>query len=133
MGGPVAQALFADLALKLSALTMHSAQPERLAAFYRDVVGLPLSPHRHGTLHEHHEAFVSGVHFAVWKASEHVGGPFVPVFLVDNLERAANHLRTHAVEALHKTMDLGEGKHVITFRDPDGNAFRLIEMRSEGL
>jgi predicted enzyme related to lactoylglutathione lyase len=112
----------------LSALTMHSADPARLAGFYRDAVGLPLAPHRHGTLAEHHEAFVHGIHFAVWKAGEHVGGPFVPVFLVEDLDEATARLQAGAVPVLHKPLDLGEGKRVVTFRDPDGNAFRLIEI-----
>ena len=112
----------------LSALTMHSADPSRLARFYREAVGLPLEPHTHGTLPEHHEAFVHGVHFAVWRAGEHVGGPFVPVFRVDDLDAASARLRAASVPALHKPIDLGEGKRVVTFRDPDGNAFRLIQI-----
>jgi len=26
-------------------------------------------------------------------------------------------------------MDIGEGKRVVTFRDPEGNAFRSIQIR----
>ena len=115
--------------LSLSALTMHSERPGRLAAFYRDVVGVPLAPHSHGTLGEHHEGSLDSVHFAVWKASERVGGPFVPVFRVLSLDEAARRFEGR-VFALHKPLDLGEGKRVITFRDPDDNAFRLIEMAS---
>ncbi len=114
----------------LSALTMHSSNPDRLARFYRDAVGLPLAPHVHGTLAVHYEAFVHGVHFAVWKAGAHVGGPFVPVFLVGDLASAAAKLEALGVDSLHTPMDLGEGKRVITFRDPDANAFRLIEIRA---
>jgi predicted enzyme related to lactoylglutathione lyase len=113
----------------LSAMTMHSQQPERLAGFYRDVVGLPLAPHTHGTLSEHHEGYVNGVHFAVWKASEHLGGPFVPVFRVDDLAAAVARLQAIGVPMLHKPLDIGEGKRVCGFKDPDGNAFRLIEIR----
>jgi len=118
-------------ARNLSALTLHSPDPERLARFYREAVGLPLAPHRHGTLAEHQEGMLAGVHFAVWKASEHVGGPVVPVFLVEDLDAAAARMEALGVGALHKPMELGEGKRVITWRDPDGNAFRLIEIRDE--
>ena len=116
-------------AISLSALTMHSDAPARLATFYRDVVGLPLAIHQHGSVGDHYEGGLQGVHIAVWKASERVGGPFVPVFRVADLTQAAAALERARVGALHKRMDLGEGKHVITFRDPDGNAFRLIEIR----
>jgi predicted enzyme related to lactoylglutathione lyase len=111
-----------------SALTMHSANPERLALFYRDTVGLPLEPHEHGTVGEHYEGSVGGVHFAVWHSSPRVGGPFVPVFRIENLDQALSRLEALGVPSLHKPLDLGEGKRVVTFSDPDGNAFRLIEI-----
>ena len=112
----------------LSALTFHSNDPSRLARFYTEVVGLPLAPHRHGTLPEHHEAFVNGIHFAIWKNGGDVGGPIVPVFLVRELAAAAALLAERGAPSLHKPLDLGEGKRVMTFRDPDGNAFRLIQI-----
>ena len=117
------------IATHFAALTMHSLDPLRLAAFYREAVGLPLAPHQHGTLGEHQECDLGGVHFAVWKASERVGGPFVPVFGVDDLDAAIARMSAIGVEILHKVIDLGEGKRVIAFRDPDGNAFRLFEMK----
>ncbi len=115
--------------LSFSALTMHSAKPDRLVAFYRDALGLPLAPHEHGTVGEHHEGDLGEVHLAVWKASPRVGGPFVPVFRVEDLDASCASLDALGVPALHKTLDLGEGKRVVTFTDPDGNAFRLIEIR----
>jgi predicted enzyme related to lactoylglutathione lyase len=112
----------------LSAITFHSNDPERLARFYAASVGLPFEPHRHGTLPEHFEAFVNGVHFAMWKTHENVGGPIVPVFRVAGVERSTERLAASGVLQLHKPMDIGEGKRVVTFRDPDGNAFRLIQI-----
>jgi predicted enzyme related to lactoylglutathione lyase len=114
--------------LVFSALTMHSANPERLALFYRDVVGLPLHTHEHGTLGPHFEGTVGSVHLAIWKAAPRVGGPFVPVFRVENLDLASQKLAAEGVQSLHKPLDLGEAKRVTTFSDPDGNAFRLIEI-----
>ena len=89
---------------------------------------LPFEPHRHGTLPEHFEAFVNGVHFAMWKANENVGGPIVPVFRVSDVDHSAAKLVARGVPQLHKLMELGEGKRVVTFRDPDGSAFRLIQI-----
>jgi predicted enzyme related to lactoylglutathione lyase len=107
---------------------MHSDDPVRLAAFYRDVLGLPLEPHQHGTLGQHFEGGVAGVHFAVWKASARVGGPFVPVFRVANLDAELARLGALGVKSLHRPLDLGEAKRVVTFEDPDSNGFRLIEL-----
>jgi predicted enzyme related to lactoylglutathione lyase len=114
--------------LSFSALTMHSSDPARLAEFYRDAVGLPLSIHRHGTLGAHYEGGLGGVHFAVWQASQAVGGPFVPVFRVASLDAELARLTGRGVEARHKPLDIGEGKRVVTLSDPDGNGFRLIEL-----
>lgn len=114
--------------ISFSALTMHSSDPARLTRFYRDVVGLPLSPHAHGTVGEHEEGDLGEVHLAIWKASPRVGGPFVPVFRVDDLDAWLLHLESAGVRCLHELLDLGEGKRVITYLDPDQNAFRLIEI-----
>jgi predicted enzyme related to lactoylglutathione lyase len=119
--------------ISFSALTMHSADPDRLAQFYRDVIGLPLAPHVHGTVGEHDEGDLGEVHLAVWKASPRVGGPFVPVFRVENLDAWLLHLESAGVPCLHKPLDLGEGKRVVTCVDPDQNAFRLIEIRDARL
>jgi predicted enzyme related to lactoylglutathione lyase len=116
--------------LAFSALTMHSEDPTRLAGFYRDVVGLPLALHEHGTVGGHYEGTVGAVHIAVWSASARVGGPFVPVFRVDDLAAALARLAERGVPLLHKPLDIGEGKRVVTFTDPDGNAFRLIEIKA---
>jgi len=114
--------------ISFSALTMHSVDPARLSQFYRDIIGLPLTPHAHGTVGDHHEGDLGDVHLAVWKASRRAGGPFVPVFRVDDLDAWLLHLQRAGVPNLHKPLDLGEGKRVVTFTDPDHNAFRLIEL-----
>jgi len=114
--------------LSFSALTMHSKDPVRLAEFYRDALGLPHAIHSHGTLGAHYEGGLGGVHFAVWQASPAVGGPFVPVFRVANLDAELARLCGRGVEARHKPLDIGEGKRVVTLSDPDGNGFRLIEV-----
>jgi predicted enzyme related to lactoylglutathione lyase len=116
------------MTLALSALTMHSSDPVRLASFYRDVLGLPLAIHEHGTLGGHYEGSLGGVHFAVWQASPAVGGPFVPVFKVANLDAELARLSQRGVPLRHKPMDIGEGKRVVTLSDPDGNGFRLIQI-----
>ena len=114
----------------LSAVTFQSIDPERLAAFYRDAVGLPLAPDRHGTVGEHYECDVNGIHFAVLKASDRMGGPVVPVFRIDGLEAAAARVAAMGAVALHEPMALGDGMRVVTFRDPEGNGFRMIEIEA---
>jgi predicted enzyme related to lactoylglutathione lyase len=112
----------------LSALTFQSADPAKLAAFYRDAIGLPLAEDTHGTIAEHFECDVEGIHFAVLKASARIGGPVVPVFRVASLDASCERMAARGVPARHKPMELGNGLRVVTFEDPDGNAFRLIEV-----
>ncbi|HET9933154.1 MAG TPA: VOC family protein [Polyangiaceae bacterium] len=112
----------------LSAITLHTEEPARLADFYRKVLELPLDLNQHGTLGSHFEGTRGGVHFAIWKASTRVGGPVVPVFRVPNLERELERVRSLGVVELHRPLDLGEGKRVVTLEDSDHNAFRLIEI-----
>jgi predicted enzyme related to lactoylglutathione lyase len=115
--------------LSFSALTMRSRDPKRLAEFYRDAVGVPLAPDRHGRIGEHFECDLGDVHLAVLKAGADDGSPMVPVFQVDDLDAAHARMDSLNVEARHKPMDLGDGMRVVTFTDPDGNAFGVIEIR----
>jgi predicted enzyme related to lactoylglutathione lyase len=75
---------------------------------------------------DHFEGMVGQTHIAIGKPMGQFG-VFVPVFRVDDVDAAAGALRERGVEALHKTLDIGDGKRVATFRDPDGNAFRVIQ------
>jgi predicted enzyme related to lactoylglutathione lyase len=117
--------------LSFSALTMHSHDPERLAHFYRDALGVPLAPGEHGRVGEHFECDLGSVHLAVLKAGPRGSSPMVPVFQVDDLEAAQTRLRALGVEERHKPMDLGEGMRVVTFTDPDGNAFSVIAIGTQ--
>jgi predicted enzyme related to lactoylglutathione lyase len=114
-------------AKSVAGIVMHSAEPERLARFYRENLGLPLLPAQHGHVGQHFEGLVGGTHLALWKTVERMG-IFVPVFRVDDVEGVATELRGRGIEALHKPLDIGEGKRVASFRDPDGNAFRVIQL-----
>jgi hypothetical protein len=42
---------------------------------------------------------------------------------------ATERLASMGAAPLHGPMDLGDGMRVITFRDPDGNGFRVIEIK----
>jgi predicted enzyme related to lactoylglutathione lyase len=118
-------------AMNLSALTFQSDHPARLAEFYRREIGVPLELNRHGTVKEHYEGLLNGVHIAVLRAGARLGGPIVPVFRVESLDASVTGLRTRGVDVALKPLALGEGKRVAAFADPDGNVFRLIEISSE--
>ncbi len=108
----------------LTGMIFTSAQPERLAKFYRNVLGIPMELNQHGNTSEHWECDYNGVHFAVLKGKE--GGRanenIVPSFAVDDI----NHfITTHNIKLIHPIMDLGEGAYIASFKDPDGNTLRF--------
>ena len=114
-------------AQSLAGLVLHSEEPDRLARFYRESLGLPLAPAEHGTVGLHYEGMVGRTHLALWKRTAPFG-VLVPVFRVDDIDGVAAELRGRGVPAMHKTLDIGDGKRVATFTDPDGNAFRVIQL-----
>jgi predicted enzyme related to lactoylglutathione lyase len=123
--------------LSVSAVTITSPDPERLATFYRERLGVPLEAAAHGPMKHHFEASLGdpaqgGVHFAVLKGkgptSRDAGGT-APTFRVSSLADSVGELEGAGAERIQPIIDLGEGKRVASFRDPDGNVFRRIELQ----
>ncbi|MCT3651563.1 hypothetical protein HZR02_08900 [Elizabethkingia anophelis] len=108
----------------LSGVIMSSAEPEKLAAFYNQVLGISLKLNRHGNTPEHWECDYGGVHFAILKvkSAEQPSGNIVLSFAVDDINE---YIAAHAIELIHPIMDLGEGVAVASFKDTDGNTLRL--------
>jgi predicted enzyme related to lactoylglutathione lyase len=115
---------------RLSALLFYSPDPERLAGFYRDALGIPFEPSTHGgAIGQHFEGFHGGTHFAIWKGPAAEAAPRMEAtYRVRDLDRALGELEAREVVPLGPPRKLGEGKRVATFRDPDGNRFNLIEL-----
>jgi predicted enzyme related to lactoylglutathione lyase len=114
----------------LSAVVFFSSDPGRLAGFYKTHLGIPFQPESHGPMRDHLEAWVGGVHFAVLKGrgpAPEAGG-VAPTFRVKGLDAFVAALEGAGVALMRKVLDLGEGKRVASFRDPDGNTFSLIEL-----
>ena len=115
--------------LKFSAVTFQSADAERLAAFYRDMIGLPLRLELHGRMKPHNEGDLGDVHIAVLPAHPRAGSAVVPVFRVPDLGLAISELAAKSLEAAMGPLSIDAGVTVAGFHDPDGNMFRLIEFR----
>jgi predicted enzyme related to lactoylglutathione lyase len=113
----------------LSALIIYSPEPARLAAFYREHLGIPFAESDHeGQWGKHQEALFGGVHFAIWGAKEKRGSAIVATYRVANLDAAIAELASQGVASKHPPIDIGEGKRVVSFEDPDGNLFRFIQL-----
>ncbi|WP_080057657.1 VOC family protein [Spirosoma aerolatum] len=114
-----------DLRVKgLGGIIMSSPNPDRLASFYQNVLGIPLALSRHGNTPEHWECDYQGVHYALLKrkVEDRPNENIVLSFRVDDIE---TFVTARDIELIHPIMDLGEGAFIASFKDPDGNILRF--------
>ncbi len=109
---------------RMTGLIMSSPDPNRLATFYKEVLGLPLTLNKHGNLPEHWECDFEGIHYAILKErkNETTSSNFVPSFEVDDINEF---VRQNDLAMLHPLMNLGSGDFVGSISDADGNVVRL--------
>ena len=115
--------------MKINAFNVNvcSEQPERLAAFYADVVGLPRMPQVGPG------AFVAGTAgFLVDGHSETNGRAKEPqrillTFTVDDATAEQTRLQAAGVSFIRPATREPWGGLVATFSDPDGNYCQLVE------
>lgn len=115
----------------LSAVVFFSNDPQRLAAFYEQNLGIAFANESHGPMHDHLEGQLGELHVAVLKGRgpDAQGGGVAPTFRVGELDAFVQRLHGAGVAPTRKIMDLGDGKRLATFRDPDGNTFSLVEVK----
>lgn len=109
---------------RMTGLIMSSADPNRLATFYKEVLGLPLALNKHGNLPEHWECDFEGIHYAILKDQKNksVVNNFVPSFEVDDINEF---VKLNDLSLLHPLMNLGNGDFIGSIADVDGNMVRL--------
>jgi catechol 2,3-dioxygenase-like lactoylglutathione lyase family enzyme len=97
----------------LSAVIVTSPEPDRLAGFYADALGVPPVGEQHDEDLPHWGATLGQLHFAIHHPDdfpEHRAGgagSVVIAFTVEDLEGTVARLRQHGVEPLYPTRDLG--------------------------
>ena len=119
---------------RVSANIIVTRDAPRLAAFYREKLGIPLEDERHGGggAALHFGCSLGGIHFSVhpvenWDAAPETGpGGTRVAFAIDDADDAARILRARGVECLGP-LDMGWGRLVFC-RDPDGNLVELVRM-----
>ena len=113
----------------LAGLILFSPDPERLAEFYRQALGIPFEERQHGRIREHLECEFENIHFAILKkARTDPSGTIVPSFAVPNLQDFLDRLSQSGIQPLHPIIDIGEGKRISSIPDADGNTIRLIQV-----
>lgn len=116
----------------LSAVLLVSPDPARLAAFYRDVVGIPLEPEHHGSTAPHWGCNLGQIHFAIHPVESFPDrrsgvGAVKLAFTVFDIRAAARRLEAAGVRLLYPPRDTGFFQ-VTAIEDPDGNLIELTQM-----
>ncbi len=116
----------------LSAVIIVSRNPERLARFYREVVGIDLADERHGDSLPHFGTTLGDIHFAIHPVETFPGTPYavgaVKIALsVFDLEATVKRIKERGVRLLYPPRDTG---YFIStaIEDPDGNFIELTRM-----
>lgn len=114
----------------VGALLLISDDAEKLAAFYREALGLPLEDEVHEGVPLHYGCEIGGVHFAIHPSADWPGerapdaqSPVI-VFYTSDVQAAYERLVRTGVEA---TTPFDHGFATLTaFRDPDGNNVQVM-------
>lgn len=118
---------------RVDAILLHSPQPEVLAAFYRDRLGVPLELEDHGSEPAHWGAFLAGLHFAIHPAPEGVApSPTTAIsFEVEDVDVSIAELSAAGVAITTEPHDRPFGR-LAAVADPDGNVVYLHRYPREG-
>lgn len=117
----------------LSAVILISDDPQRLAEFYRDTLGLPLHSEQHDDDRPHWGGTLGPIHFAIHHVAdfpEHRragSGAVVIALAVDDLDAVLERLNRRGVEPLYPPRDLGWTR-MTAVHDPDHNLVELTQM-----
>jgi predicted enzyme related to lactoylglutathione lyase len=119
-----------------SAIVLVSKDTRRLAAFYRDTLGLPLEEEIHPDSDVHYACEVGDIHFAIFPEPQkhldrgaRVGhGQVKFAFTVFDLDAMVKALRERGVEVTYAPMQAEDFIRMTAIRDPDGNYIELTQM-----
>ena len=119
----------------LSAVLIVSENPQRLADFYRDVVGVPLEAERHGSSLPHWGCTLGDIHFAIHPVATFPDGrsgvgSVKLAFTVFDIRALAKRLEESGVTLLYAPRDTGFFWST-AIQDPDGNLIEFTQLRDE--
>lgn len=111
----------------MAAVLLHSPHPERLAAFYRERLGVPLEPMALPDFPPHYACEVGQVYFAVMPGEGGLGSsPACVAFHVEDVASRALALEEAGVPCDFPPRRTSLG-FIARFRDPDGNLVELYQ------
>ena len=116
----------------LSAVLLISKNPKTLAAFYKDVVGVPLEEEQHGETEKHYGCELGDLHFAIhppenFEDSKCGVGSVKLAFTVFDISALAERLRSAGVELAYPPKNTGFAT-MTAIHDPDGNYIEFTQL-----
>jgi len=121
----------------LSAVLLVSKDPEKLAQFYRNVIGIPLEEEQHDDTMKHYGCELGDLHFAIHpvenfaasdpnNATQGVGSVKL-AFEIFDMEGFLKHIQALGVEPLYPPKSLGSSL-ITALLDPDGNEIEFTQL-----
>lgn len=121
----------------ISAVIILSADHTRLAAFYRDVLGVQIKASAHGDI-PHFECDLGDIHFAIYPRPKGLTGgqdcaqKMKVAFAVPNLQAMIDRLAAHGIALEYPPEEKGFAT-MTAVRDPDENLVELTQLSSNWL
>ncbi|HEY3874426.1 MAG TPA: VOC family protein [Candidatus Kapabacteria bacterium] len=113
---------------------MVSKGAERLARFYRDVIGIPLEEEQHDDTARDYGCELGDLHFAIHPTEDFASNDANPgvgsvrlAFEIFDMDGFLEHLRKHGVAPLYPPKPLGTSR-ITALRDPDGNEIEFTQL-----
>lgn len=116
----------------LSAVLLISKEPDRLASFYRDVLGFPLLEECHGETEKHYGCELGDLHFAIhpinnFKGTELGTGSVKLAFTIFDMDVFVKKMKSHGVQLAYEPKDTGFAM-MTALTDPDGNYIEFTKL-----
>jgi predicted enzyme related to lactoylglutathione lyase len=116
----------------ISAVLLTSRDADRLAAFYREVLNVPLEDEQHGETAKHYGCEMGDLHFAIhpienFDNEEPGTGAIKLAFEVFDIASFVEHLKSKGVEVLYPPKVMGP-MLITAVKDPDGNHVEFTQL-----
>jgi predicted enzyme related to lactoylglutathione lyase len=116
----------------LSAILLVSKDPEALAQFYKEIVGLPLEDEQHGKTEKHYGCELGDLHFAIHPLSNFIDsgygtGSVKLAFTVFDMNAFVKKIESKGLKLAYPPKDTGFSI-MTAMNDPDGNHIEFTQL-----
>lgn len=116
----------------LSAVLITSRNVDRLATFYRDIVGVPLVDEQHGNSAKHYGCEMGDIHFAIHPVENFDGeepgvGSVKLAFEIFDMAAFMKHIAANNIAPLYPPKEMGP-MLITALKDPDGNHVEFTQL-----